>query len=106
MIVRGFVVKVWIVSRLIFPEVDGAQEVSLNEQKQRAVDRRTRNIRMFFANPLVKFLGGEVLVLGKCRGDYRVALGCPPQAFATDELVESLANAGIHGATLGEIRSA
>ena len=60
---------------------------------------------MFFADPLVKFLGGEMLVLGKRRADHRIALGRPPQTFAADEFVESLANAGIHGATLGENRS-
>jgi hypothetical protein len=46
-----------------------------------------------------------MLILGKSRADHRVALGRPPQTLATDEFVESLANAGIHDPTLGKIRA-
>lgn len=99
-VVRGLVEKVGVVGGLVVAEVDFAQQLRLQQQAERPVNRGARGLGIQLARALVELLGGEMLVLGEGRSNDRLALAGPPQFLAADEFVESFLNAGVHNANL------
>jgi hypothetical protein len=89
--------KVGIVGRLIFAEVDLAEEVGFHQQTERAVNGGARGFSIHPADTVEEFVSGEMFILGKGHLDDGVALIGPAQSLASDEVVESFLNGGFHG---------
>ena len=96
MVVRWLFEEIWIVSRLMIAEIDLPQQVGLDQQTQRAVDRRSGGLRVQFTSTFEQFIRREMLVLGKGRLGNGVSLTRPAQPFASDKIVESFLYAAIH----------
>jgi hypothetical protein len=96
MIVRWLVVEIWIIGRLIFPEVYFPQQICFHQQPKRAVNRGSRGLGIQFAGAVKQFIGREMLILREGRLDDGVALTRPAHSFAPDEIVESFLDSAVH----------
>lgn len=95
-VMRWLFEEIRVVGRLVIAEIDLPQQVGLDQQTQRAVDRRSGGLRVQFTSTFEQFIRREMLVLGKGRLGNGVSLTRSAQPFASDKIVESFLYAAIH----------